>query len=758
MQSRVVLGVALFTISATMLIAYFSMDTSTALFFDCTHWSLSYLLAAFLAYVSLAHSDQRDKKFKQWITCGLVSLVIGQIISNIQIVSGVRSFPGVADFFFLMLGLCSLGGLWFLMKNRLTPEQFRAIPFDIISITLSFVTLAIVLYFPLASNKNPIEIFLMVVYPVILLTASAIFVLFLLRSAPQPNAGWLFFLFGLSLQAFASMEWNELNFEKKLQNGHPLNFMFSISAVLMGLGVRFWHLEPTQNPRYKRYCDTLLRVVPLIAATFIASALLLMIQGDAILPQVRLSVVIAAIVVLIVIVIRQSLLLIDSELLRKAESHIQRLAFYDALTDLPNRRLLSERLRESIAAVARQGFYGAILFIDVDYFKRINDTKGHDYGDLLLIAIAHRLSDNISIDDTAARLGGDEFVVILSLVGETKEQASENAEKIATRLSAVINQPYMLKDSECICSVSVGIALFSGKDKSLEELLKRADGAMYKAKKAGRNRLHFYDERVVAELEARYALDNWMRSSMNKYYKLYYQVQIGRDHKIRGVEALLRLDHPQQGLLLPADFMPLAEETGLTISIGAWILTSACEQLKRWSLVNSLSQLPIAINISVRQFYDKDFLDSVRKTLDEVGIEPAKLVFELTEDLLLFDVDNSKAILEELMAMGIGISIDDFGAGQCSLIYLSNVRVHQLKIDQSFVGNLFAAESNQLVVRTIIAMADKLGFDVIADGVETQEQLDFLVANGCSNFQGHFFGAPVPIEEFEQVFAKVYSA
>jgi diguanylate cyclase (GGDEF)-like protein len=739
-------GLVLFIIVVAMFIAYASMGTTLAALMDCVHWTLSYSLSAFLAYRSIVHSNPIDKRFKQWVSVGLMGLSIGQIISNVQLLMNWKAFPSIADVFFLMLGSCTIVGLWCLMKNRLSSEQFRAIPFDIITITLSVLTFTIVLYSPLGLGKQPIEIFVMVVYAVVLLTASFIFILFLLRSAPRLGRGWVLLLSGLCLQALASIEWNQLAFEKTLTSGHLINMTFSLSALFIGFGIQYWHFEPTKNPRYQHYCDTALRLIPLVAATFIAVALLLIINQGNISPQLHLLVVIVTILVLIIIVIRQSLLLLDSELLRKAEKQLQRLAFYDALTDLPNRRLLSERLKQTNVVLHERGFYGAILFIDIDHFKKINDTKGHDYGDLLLIAVANRLSENIAVDDTAARLGGDEFVVILSFLSEDRDQAALQAEKIAARLTTVVNQPYALQNSECICSVSVGIALFSGEDQSLDVLLKRSDSAMYQAKKAGRNRLHFYNDAVVAELDAKFALDSWMRASMNKYYELHYQaqvqMQVGSNQRVFGVEALLRLNHPERGLMLPAEFMPLAEETGLIVSIGDWVIQSACTQLKRWSREPSLNKLSISVNISVRQFYQSHFASSVKYVIDEVNINPQQLLFELTEALVLVDAEHSLTVMNELVAMGIRLSIDDFGTGQCSLNTLSTMPIHQLKIDQSLITNMMSKKSDALIVKATIAMADKFGFEVIAEAVETQAQVDFLLENGCNSFQGNFFGKP----------------
>jgi diguanylate cyclase (GGDEF)-like protein/PAS domain S-box-containing protein len=442
--------------------------------------------------------------------------------------------------------------------------------------------------------------------------------------------------------------------------------------------------------------------------------------------------------------------LVDITRQRASEDEIRRLAFFDQLTDLPNRRLLLDRLQHAQATSARNRRHGALLFIDLDNFKSLNDTLGHSVGDALLRQVALRLRAHVREGDSVARLGGDEFVVILEDLGGDLIEAAQQTEIVANKLLAALNPPYWLASSECHCTASVGATLFSGHAQSKDELLKQADIAMYQAKKAGRNGVRFFDPRMQEAINAQAALEGELRQALEKQqFHLHYQVQVDSAGRPFGAEALLRWVHPERGLVSPLQFIPLAEETDLIVPIGQWVLEAACAQLEAWERDPATRALSLCVNVSPKQFHRVDFVQSVLAALQRHAIAPALLTLELTESLLLDNVAETVATMNALGRIGVRFSLDDFGTGYSSLQYLKRLPLHQLKIDQSFVHDIAVDGSDLAIVQTIIAMARSLNLGVIAEGVETEEQRQLLISRGCNEFQGYLFGRPVPVEQFE---------
>ena len=434
---------------------------------------------------------------------------------------------------------------------------------------------------------------------------------------------------------------------------------------------------------------------------------------------------------------------------KEAEDEIKHLAFYDPLTRLPNRRLLLDRLQQALASSTRSGREGALLFIDLDNFKTLNDTLGHDKGDLLLQQVAQRLSTCIREGDTVARLGGDEFVVMLEDLSANPQEAANQTETVGEKILATFNQTFLLAGHRHSSTPSIGATLFNDHTSSVDELLKRADLAMYQAKAAGRNTLRFFDPEMQAAVTARAALEADLQQSLRRQdFLLYYQAQVDGAGRITGAEALVRWPHPRRGPLLPTEFIPLAEETGLILPLGHWVLETACRQLVAWAQQAQTAHLTLAVNVSARQFHHHDFVEQVLAILDQTGADPARLKLELTESLLLDDVEDIIAKMARLKARGVGFSLDDFGTGYSSLSYLKRLPLDQLKIDQSFVRDVLSDPNDAAIANTIVALAQSMGLAVIAEGVETEAQRDFLVRQGCHTFQGYLFGRPVPVEEF----------
>ena len=441
---------------------------------------------------------------------------------------------------------------------------------------------------------------------------------------------------------------------------------------------------------------------------------------------------------------------------RKAsEERIKALAFYDQLTALPNRTLLQDRLRQAKVASARSGQYGALLFIDLDNFKTLNDTLGHDRGDLLLRQVAYRLSQVVRQGDTVARLGGDEFVVLLLALGQQEAEAGNMAEMIAEKILATLHAPYNLQDATHHSSASIGVTLFRGVATNIDDLMKQADLAMYKAKENGRNQVRFFDPTLESAVRARAALEADLRRALaREELLLHYQPQFAGEGVLIGAEALVRWRHPERGMVSPADFIPLAEETGLILPLGQWVITTACRQLVAWNARPELAELSISVNVSARQFRQEDFVEQVRVAVRETGADPRHLKLELTESLLVDNVEETVAKMLALRGLGIGFALDDFGTGYSSLTYLKRLPLDQLKIDQSFVRDVLVDPSDATIARTVVALAGSLGLGVIAEGVETAEQLAFLRGIGCLAYQGYYFGRPLPAADFVAVVAR----
>jgi diguanylate cyclase (GGDEF)-like protein/PAS domain S-box-containing protein len=440
---------------------------------------------------------------------------------------------------------------------------------------------------------------------------------------------------------------------------------------------------------------------------------------------------------------------------KAAQERLQTLAFYDPLTGLPNRRLLMDRLQQDLAGSARHKRQGALLMLDLDNFKDINDVLGHEQGDLVLQKVAERLSVCVRERDTLARVGADEFVVLLAELDENPLEAAMQAELVGHKILDALKQPYQFDDSEMSCTASIGITLFGEQHDDNVEALKRAEMAMYQAKAQGRNTLRFFDPKMQAVVASRVAMEASLREAIGKdQFVLHYQPQVTDKGQITGVEALLRWLDPKRGMVSPAEFIPVAEETGLILPIGNRVIEIACKQLAQWASQPGMAHLTVAVNVSARQFHQRDFVDRVLLTLERTGANPHRLKLELTESLLIEDVEGVIFKMNALMARGVTFSLDDFGTGYSSLSYLQRLPLNQLKIDQGFVRDILINPNDAAIAKMVVALADSLGLTVIPEGVETQAQRDFLLSLGCHHFQGYLFSRALPVQEFEALLAR----
>ncbi len=435
---------------------------------------------------------------------------------------------------------------------------------------------------------------------------------------------------------------------------------------------------------------------------------------------------------------------------KQAEEKINNLVFFDQLTGLPNRDLLHDRLNQTLAASSRSGRYGAVLCINLDGFKKLNDTLGASTGDVVLQSVAQRLAERVRADDTVSRFGGDEFIVVLKNLGTNESEAAKLAEVVSENMLSCLDQGFDLNNEIHYIKASVGATIFLGNQSESDTLLKQADFAMTRAKSEGGGILRFFDPAMEVAVMERVSLEKDLRQAIiEKQFILHYQGQV-LGSRVVGAEVLLRWQHPIRGFVSPADFIPLAEETGLILPLGQWVLETACAQLAVWQTQSAMAHLTIAVNVSARQFHQADFVDQVMTALNHTRANPERLKLELTESLLISDVEEVIKKMYALKGKGVGFSLDDFGTGYSSLSYLKRLPLDQLKIDQSFIRDVLVDTNDASIARTIISLGQNLGLNVIAEGVETEEQRDFLCKEGCLSYQGYFISRPLPVQGFEQ--------
>jgi diguanylate cyclase (GGDEF)-like protein len=433
---------------------------------------------------------------------------------------------------------------------------------------------------------------------------------------------------------------------------------------------------------------------------------------------------------------------------KNSQEEIHNLAYFDPLTQLPNRRKLNETLSKILSTTPRPDSHGAALFLDLNKFKSLNDTRGHSVGDMLLIEVGHRLQHTIRAGDTVARVGGDEFVVLLEDLSEDLAKATHEANKIGTKILKALARPYKLGDIQFTCGASIGINIF-GYDDLVLDVIQHADMAMYEAKKNGRNSLCFYNPEMKASATAHANLEQELGLALElEQLAVFFQPQFNSKDEIYSAEALLRWRHASRGLLNPNEFISVAEESGLIVPIGFWVITEACQQIRRWATDPLLSKIKLAVNVSARQFQDPGFVKKILQIVQASGIDGSMLILELTESMM-HDINQVREKMEKIRELGVLFSLDDFGTGYSSLSSLIQLPINQLKIDQMFIKNMVANSGDAIVVKTIIAMAKSLGINVIAEGLETQEARILLHEMGCSLYQGYLFSQALPTQDFE---------
>lgn len=442
----------------------------------------------------------------------------------------------------------------------------------------------------------------------------------------------------------------------------------------------------------------------------------------------------------------------DISVQKKAQQEIENFAYYDALTGLPNRRLLMDRFRHAMAISKRSKAYCALIFLDLDNFKLLNDTKGHDAGDQLLIEVAGRIQRSIRAGDTVARLSGDEFIIVIEDLDADESAAYRQAKEVVQKIVAVLNEPCQFELFEFNTSASLGITLFNSEEFGFEDRLRHADTAMYQSKAAGRNTYRFYDQLTQGDLERTFAIESSLHNALreNAFY-LNYQSIVDVDQKVIAAEVLLRWTHPVLGNVTPTEFIPIAEKNNQIIKIGYWVLQQACRQLKAWESSPKLSKIRLSVNISAKQFLYIHFIEELRDIITETGINPDFLKLELTETAVIDNIEDVIDKINVLKGLGVRIALDDFGMGHSALVYLKKLPVTQIKIDQSFVNDVLTDSNDAAIIQMILAIGKTIQCNIVAEGVERQEQFEILKKFGCDFFQGFYFSQPINVEDFEKL-------
>jgi diguanylate cyclase len=737
----------------TATVAVFFVPTHRLSFLDNLTWTISSGAAAFFAWVGWYQATPNDRRYKKWFLIGIAAYFVGQLLWDVQTASNWNPFPASSDIFYMLLGPCCLIGLLKILINHLEHAKKIAALLDISIITISVISLILILYLTQGIESTWIQTVFLVVYPIGLLSAACVAMLIHPFLKLKPNWFGLSFAIGLLIEGTLWMQWNAHTLNGKLESGSLLNHMFSVSDLLISLGAMGWHVKFTDSARLNAIYNQIQRAIPIVAMV-VGVVIIAMIFFDTVVPIVKYIALGASLVILTITIIRQSYLLADSErlievdqLVIEANQRYEYLANHDMLTDLPNRRLFQTRLSQAIDLSKKENHKLALIYIDIDRFKTVNDSLGHVIGDALLVEIVKRLNGRLSLENTFARFGGDEFVVIVENINDIGY-----VEKLTQEITHLLSKPFFINDAqELIVGASLGISFFPTDANDAVQLVRNADSAMYHAKENGRNHYGFYTSDLTKRANERLVLESQLRLAIQKsQFVLHYQPVVEYsllDHqtKVVSVEALIRWYRQPGEMVMPNEFIRCAEEIGFILPIGRWVLSQACQQLADWD-AQGLSKINIAVNLSPNQFHDVTFLGSLKATLEKSGIAPERLILEITEGAIMEQEEYAIKTLRAIKAIGVRISIDDFGTGHSSLAKLKRLPLDELKLDRAFVGDIPHNKDDMLIASTIVAMAKALSLHVVVEGVETAEQLAFFANAKCERYQGYYFSKPVPPE------------
>jgi diguanylate cyclase (GGDEF)-like protein len=719
---------------------------------DSFHWTCAFCAAAWLAWRSARAATDNTRLVKSRFAAGLVFLAAGQLTWDLLTWVGWNPFPGIPNLLYLLLSPCFVLGFAAMPGDRMPAPERRSALLDVGGFGLAVLAFTLALYLPHARTSSALEFIVLTAYPVCLFSAAAAGVVVQLHLRQRATPATLAVIGGLIGYGALWMGWNLAFLTNDLHPGAGMSLMFSVLALLLGWGAARWEPTPDTSPRYDRLCEALLRQIPLAMVAFTSAAVGFIVLGVGVTPAARTPLLALCSLVFFCAIVRQTQQLLDRDRLLTAEravaegqAQLQHLAHHDPLTGLPNRLLLRDRVTQALATASRRQEKVALMFIDLDQFKEVNDALGHAVGDALLCHVANEFRQLLREQDTVCRQGGDEFAVVL-----TDMDSAARVARAAERIMTLSNGRASINGHELPVSMSVGIAMFPDDGQDFDSLMQCADTAMYRAKASGRNAYRFYDPQMNVEASERSRL-RWLlgqaieRNELHLHFQPYFDL---RTNELAGAEALLRWSSAELGNVGPDQFIPVAEEGGQILEIGAWVLRESCLQAAAW-LRQGLVLPRISVNLSMLQFRHGDLVQQVTQALRESGLRADQLELEITESVLMRETDKVFATAQRLKELGVSLSIDDFGTGYSSLAYLQRLDVDKLKIDRSFVRDALETKSTAAIVRAIVDMARALEVEVVAEGIETAAQREFLEAAQCSMGQGYLFARPMPADRFE---------
>jgi diguanylate cyclase (GGDEF)-like protein len=753
--TRTILASALVVLVAwTLAAAHPTSDWAWAL--DSFHWTCAFCAAAWLAWRSARAATGLLRRVRSRFALGLILLASGQLTWDLLSWVGWNPFPGIPNLLYLAPSPCFVLGFAAMVGDQMPGSQWRSAVLDVAGFGLAVLAFTLALYLPHADRRSVLEFAVLTAYPAFLFSAAAAGVVVQLHLRQRPTASTLAVVGGLVGYGALWMGWNLAFLENQLRSGASMNLMFSVLALLLGWGSVGWAPARDTSARWDRLCEGLLRQIPLAMVAFTAAAVGFIVLGVGVTAQARTPLLALCAIVFLCAIVRQTQQLRDRDSLLTAEravaegqAKLQHLAHHDPLTGLPNRTLLRDRVTQALAIASRRQVKVALMFIDLDQFKEVNDTLGHATGDALLCHVAAEFMQILREEDTVCRQGGDEFAIVL-----TDVDSAADAARAVERVMLLSNRRAAINGHELPMSMSVGIAMFPKDGNDFESLMQCADTAMYRAKASGRNAYRFYDPQMNVEASERSRL-RWLlahaieRDELHLHFQPFFQLRGG---ELAGAEVLLRWNSGELGNVGPDQFIPVAEDGGQILEIGAWVLRRACAQAADW-LRRGLALPGVAVNLSILQFRHGDLVRQVADALRESGLPPHRLELEITESVLMRDTDKVLATADRLKALGVRLAIDDFGTGYSSLAYLQRLSVNKLKIDQSFVRCALDSKSTTAIVRAIIEMARALELEVVAEGIETEDERAFLEGAQCAMGQGYLFARPMPADQFEAFLA-----
>jgi len=751
-----VLLVAAIIALASWIQAALSTDGTRAALLDNIHWTVVDLAITWLTWhasreVGITALQRTTRRRFAW---ALTVQTIGQLLFDIRgYFDWWPLFGGPDDVVLLLVGPIFAFGFAGILHHNLQASHLRLVFIDVIGFALAILALTLTLYLPYGKSSTLLQMVDLTAYPVTMLTAGAMALVMQLHLRQRWNAQWIALFCGLCGYGALGMIWYLQALNNTLRSGSFLNFGFSVFDLLMGWGAAGWRPQTDPSASFDRLCEGILRQLPLAMVALASSAFGLLLLDASRSDSSHIPLLVLDLSVLLLAVIRQTQqlgerdrLLVAERVVAESQAKLQHLAHHDPLTGLPNLTLLRDRVQQALISAERRETKVALLFLDLDQFKEVNDTLGHATGDALLKHVANLLQSVVRASDTVSRQGGDEFTIVLPDVDDIDTVA-----RIAEKVMEIASASARLNGYELPLSVSVGVALYPDDAGDFASLLQCADTAMYRAKAAGRNTYRFYDSRMNAEAAERIRLHMHLaRAIEREELYLHYQPLIDLPSgKVCGAEALLRWHSAELGNVSPASFIPVAEDFGLIVEIGGWVLLQACLQAVEWRN-QGLPALRVGVNVSVLQFRRGNLEMQVVEALRKSGLAPQSLELEVTESVLMQDQDRVIGTLERLAEMGVSVAIDDFGTGYSSLSYVRRMRVSKLKIDKSFVHDALKNAGTAAIVHAMIEMARALNVATVAEGVETKEQLAFLRSARCSVGQGYLFARPLPAEAFAQ--------